>query len=106
MPTLFPILLLPLPLPLFVPDTPFHPPAGLLEGAHLGKGLGRAFLRHIERCRLLVHVIDGTRPDPIGDFHAVNTELELFNPELADKSQVRKGEKNTGGKGGSARACD
>jgi len=61
---------------------------GLLEGAHEGKGLGRAFLRHIERCRLLLHVVDGTRPDPLGDFEAVNTELRLFSPRLANKPQV------------------
>jgi GTP-binding protein len=56
---------------------------GLLEGAHDGVGLGRAFLRHIERCRLLVHVVDGSAPDPLGDFEAVRTELELFSPWLA-----------------------
>lgn len=61
---------------------------GLLEGAHQGVGLGRAFLRHIERCKILVHVIDATRPDPLGDFHAVNTELRLFNPRLGKKPQV------------------
>lgn len=61
---------------------------GLLEGAHDGVGLGRAFLRHIERCQLLVHVVDGTSADPIGDFEAVRMELELFSPWLADKPSV------------------
>lgn len=66
-----------------------HPLAGLLEGAHTGTGLGHEFLRHTQRCRLLVHVVDGSSPDPIGDYKAIQTELELFNPELIDKPQVR-----------------
>ena len=61
---------------------------GLLEGAHDGIGLGRAFLRHIERCRLLVHVVDGSSADPIGDYQAVATELELFSPWLSKKPTV------------------
>lgn len=55
---------------------------GLLEGAHEGLGLGHEFLRHVSRCRLLVHTLDGTSPDPLGDYNAINLELELFNPEL------------------------
>ena len=61
---------------------------GLLEGAHDGVGLGRAFLRHIERCRMLVHVVDGSSADPVGDYKAVAMELELFSPWLADKPSV------------------
>jgi len=61
---------------------------GLLEGAHEGLGLGHEFLRHVSRCRALVHVIDGTSPDPLGDWQAINLELELFNPELKDKPQI------------------
>ena len=61
---------------------------GLLEGAHDGVGLGRAFLRHIERCQLLVHVVDGTSADPVGDFEAVSMELQLFSPWLANKPSV------------------
>jgi hypothetical protein len=62
---------------------------GLLEGAHEGLGLGHEFLRHIQRCRTLIHVIDGSSRDPIGDFAAVQNELELFNPDLVDKPQVK-----------------
>jgi GTP-binding protein len=51
-------------------------------------GLGRAFLRHIERCRLLVHVVDGCSADPVGDFEAVRSELSLFSPWLANKPSV------------------
>ena len=65
-----------------------EPDAGLLEGAHTGHGLGHEFLRHIQRCRMLVHVLDGTSPDAIGDFRAIQTELQLFNPEIATKPQV------------------
>lgn len=61
---------------------------GLLEGAHDGVGLGRAFLRHIERCRVLLHVVSGDSPDPVGDLQAVNAELELFSPALATKVQI------------------
>ncbi|BDA41236.1 GTPase Obg [Coccomyxa sp. Obi] len=61
---------------------------GLLEGAHAGVGLGHEFLRHCQRTRALVHVIDGTSPDPIGDYKALRTELELFNTSLLQKPQV------------------
>ncbi len=61
---------------------------GLIEGAHSGAGLGDKFLRHIERCRVLIHLLNGLSPDPIGDWEAINQELELFNPHLADKPQV------------------
>ena len=61
---------------------------GLIEGAHTGVGLGDDFLRHIERTRVLIHLINGLSPDPMGDFEAINQELELFNPQLADKPQV------------------
>jgi GTP-binding protein len=61
---------------------------GLLEGAHEGVGLGIEFLRHVERCRVLVHLLNGASPDPLGDFEAINQELSLFNPALADKSQI------------------
>lgn len=61
---------------------------GLLEGAHEGKGLGLAFLRHIQRCRVLIHVLRGDSEDVLGDFVAINQELELFNPKLANKTQV------------------
>lgn len=61
---------------------------GLIEGAHSGRGLGLAFLRHTERCRLLLHLIDGESETPDRDFVAINRELELYSPELARKPQV------------------
>lgn len=61
---------------------------GLLEGAHAGTGLGHEFLRHCQRCRLLIHVIDGSSRDPCGDFLAIQQELALFSPKLADKRQL------------------
>ncbi|KAI8468676.1 MAG: GTP1/OBG-domain-containing protein [Monoraphidium minutum] len=68
--------------------TVFADVPGLLEGAHEGHGLGHQFLRHVQRCRALVHVLDGTSPDPVGDYKAICLELELFNPELREKPQV------------------
>ncbi len=61
---------------------------GLIEGAHTGAGLGHAFLRHIERTRMLLHLLDGLSPDPVGDYEVINQELALFNPHLAGKPQV------------------
>lgn len=61
---------------------------GLIEGAHLGKGLGHDFLRHIERTKVLIHVIDGREPDPRAAYEKVNEELALFEPPLDDKPQL------------------
>ncbi len=61
---------------------------GLIEGAHQGAGLGHQFLRHVERTRLLIHLLDGAAPDPLADFDTINEELAQFNPKLADKPQI------------------
>lgn len=61
---------------------------GLLEGAHRGFGLGHEFLRHTERCSALVHVVDGSGPQPELEFDAVRLELELFSPEIAEKPYI------------------
>lgn len=64
---------------------------GLIEGAHRGLGLGHQFLRHLERTRLLVHMIDvaGTSGrDPVDDYTTIQRELELYRPELADKPAI------------------
>ena len=64
---------------------------GLIEGAHRGLGLGHQFLRHLERTRLLVHVIDvsgSSGRDPVEDFATIQRELELYRPELADKPAI------------------
>ncbi|MBN2096213.1 GTPase ObgE [Candidatus Peregrinibacteria bacterium] len=61
---------------------------GLIEGAHKGKGLGIEFLKHIERCKILVHLLDITRDDLKTDYQKLNEELKLFSKELAKKPQV------------------
>ena len=61
---------------------------GLIEGAHTGIGLGFAFLRHIQRTRILIHLLDGAGADPLADFSQINTELALFDPDLQLKPQV------------------
>lgn len=61
---------------------------GLIEGAHAGVGLGTAFLRHIQRTRVLIHLVDGNAPDPVADFSQVNAELALFDERLKDRPQV------------------
>lgn len=64
---------------------------GLIEGAHAGIGLGHDFLRHVERTRVLIHVVDvaGTEGrDPLDDFGQINEELRLYQPQLAERPQV------------------
>ncbi len=64
---------------------------GLIEGAYLGRGLGDRFLRHIERCKILIHLVDVGSPssiDPINRFQMINRELENYNLNLLKKPQV------------------
>jgi GTP-binding protein len=61
---------------------------GLIEGAHLGVGLGDTFLRHIQRTKVLIHLLDGTSQDALADFSQINTELSLFDPRLGQKPQI------------------
>ena len=72
--------------PFVVADIP-----GLIEGAHQGVGLGTQFLRHIERTRILIHLIDAgiiDREHPLDPFKTVNRELKSFNPQLTQKPQI------------------
>ena len=64
---------------------------GIIEGASEGAGLGHDFLRHVDRCRLLVHVVDVSGSegrDPVADFDAINAELKQYSPELAQRPQI------------------
>ena len=64
---------------------------GIIEGASEGAGLGHDFLRHVERCRLLVHVVDASGSegrDPVDDFRVINAELREYEPELAERPQI------------------
>jgi GTP-binding protein len=69
---------------------------GLVEGAWQGVGLGHQFLRHVERCRLLLHIVDVSGSegrDPKEDFAIINEELRKFNPELAERPMIVAGNK-------------
>src|SRR5690606_38230742 len=61
---------------------------GLIEGASRGVGLGYQSLRHVERTRMLVHLVDGTASDPLGHYETINRELAAFSPALAQKPQM------------------
>ncbi len=60
---------------------------GLIEGASQGVGLGATFLRHVERTRVLLHLIDATDPDPIANYQTIQAELAAYSPALAAKPQ-------------------
>lgn len=69
---------------------------GIIEGAHRGVGLGFQFLRHVERTTVLLHLVDISEPgggNPVGNFVAVNNELALYSPDLAEKPQIVVGTK-------------
>src|SRR5512142_363432 len=61
---------------------------GLIEGASHGAGLGLDFLRHVQRTRVLIHLLDGLSTDPVADYSQINTEMSLFDPDLARKPQI------------------
>lgn len=61
---------------------------GLIEGAHQGRGLGRMFLRHLRRTRILMHVVDASAEDPATDYWAVREELRMYNPEYVARPHV------------------
>lgn len=61
---------------------------GLIEGAHAGAGLGHQFLRHVERTRVLIHLLDGNSERPLDDMQKINTELEIYSPALSRKAQI------------------
>jgi GTP-binding protein len=61
---------------------------GLIEGASQGAGLGHDFLRHVQRTRVLIHLLDGLSEDPLADYSQINSELSLFDPNLAKKPQI------------------
>jgi GTP-binding protein len=61
---------------------------GIIEGAHEGRGLGLDFLRHIERTKALIHLVDGSSEDPVADFKKVETELVSYEPSLKDRPRL------------------
>ena len=61
---------------------------GLISGAHQGAGLGHDFLRHIERTRVLLHLVDGTATDPIADYQIIQAELQAYGRGLSDRPQI------------------
>ncbi len=70
-------------MPFVVADVP-----GLIPGAHEGKGLGVRFLKHIQRTSVLLHLLDMSRPDPLEDWRSIRHELEMFDPDLARRTEV------------------
>ncbi len=69
-------------------DLVFADIPGLVEGAHMGIGLGHSFLRHVQRTRLLVHILNGASDDPIADFNQINQELALYDEKLGARPQI------------------
>lgn len=69
-------------------DLVFADIPGLIEGAHMGVGLGHSFLRHVQRTRLLIHLLDGSSENVLADFSQINTELALFDENLKQRPQI------------------
>jgi len=61
---------------------------GLIEGAHEGKGMGKEFLRHVERCRVLLYLVDVSSPDPAHDYHMLKNELLRYDPVLLERPSI------------------
>ncbi len=61
---------------------------GLIEGASEGRGLGDQFLAHVERCAVLLHLVDGTADDPVKDYETIIGELENYGGDLAEKPRI------------------
>ncbi len=61
---------------------------GLIEGAHLGKGMGKDFLRHVERCRVILYLVDVTVPDPAGAYGVLRSELLRYDPKLLERPSI------------------
>ena len=69
-------------------DLVFADIPGLIEGAHAGVGLGHAFLRHVQRTRILLHILDGAADDPIADYNQIRAELALYDDDLAQRPEI------------------
>ncbi len=69
-------------------DLVFADIPGLIEGAHMGVGLGHSFLRHVQRTRVLIHLLDGSSENPLADYSQINTELALYDERLGQRPQV------------------
>ena len=61
---------------------------GLIEGAHIGRGLGRNFLRHVRRTRILLHVVDVSLSEPASDYETIREELRMYNPEYCTRPHL------------------
>ena len=61
---------------------------GLIEGAHMGVGLGHAFLRHVQRTDIIVHILDGSASDPLADYNQIRSELALYDSKLAERPEI------------------
>lgn len=69
-------------------DLVFADIPGLIEGAHMGVGLGHSFLRHVQRTRVLIHLLNGESESPLADYSQINSELALYDERLAEKPQL------------------
>ena len=69
-------------------DLVFADIPGLIEGAHLGIGLGHSFLRHVQRTSLIVHILDGAAADPLADYNQIRAELALYDERLAERPEI------------------